>query len=246
MAAPATMTIQVGDQFVQEFLSSPCGREFADLLQGSTQLNQILDNLDTSFQEYEQAADMESDPVARVNLIERMNAVQYLREGFVNSLSANLEKLSEIQTAHDVQINFICQDNESENETDEDEDEDDEDSSLYSDSEDALMAAIESGVHRAPGQENTAPMLHQFLDETVPIPLPIWALNRTTLQFCPLESVSEVPEICIVCYDSFHVGEFLRKLPCSHRYHQSCIDTWFEQSPFCPTCKQDLRISSVS
>ena len=41
---------------------------------------------------------------------------------------------------------------------------------------------------------------------------------------------------CPVCACEFEDGEVVRKLPCSHAFHQECIDTWFEQSTTCPNC----------
>ena len=41
---------------------------------------------------------------------------------------------------------------------------------------------------------------------------------------------------CPVCTCEFEDGDIVRKLPCSHAFHQECIDTWFEQSTTCPNC----------
>jgi hypothetical protein len=48
--------------------------------------------------------------------------------------------------------------------------------------------------------------------------------------------------ICSICQDSIRPSESSRKLNyCNHIYHRSCIDTWFERSVFCPTCRHDIR-----
>jgi hypothetical protein len=55
---------------------------------------------------------------------------------------------------------------------------------------------------------------------------------------------SEVPHnsICSVCQDAIRPTESCRKLNfCNHIYHRSCIDTWFERSVYCPTCRHDIR-----
>lgn len=47
---------------------------------------------------------------------------------------------------------------------------------------------------------------------------------------------------CPICLEEFDVGEQLRELPCKHRYHIVCIDTWLvSRSTSCPYCKMDIR-----
>lgn len=43
---------------------------------------------------------------------------------------------------------------------------------------------------------------------------------------------------CVVCLDGFHNSNMkLRKLPCEHVFHKSCIDEWiFNNSGKCPIC----------
>jgi hypothetical protein len=45
---------------------------------------------------------------------------------------------------------------------------------------------------------------------------------------------------CSVCLEKFQEGEELRILPCFHKYHKSCIDRWFRDSPACPICKHSI------
>ncbi|CAK0906133.1 unnamed protein product [Prorocentrum cordatum] len=42
---------------------------------------------------------------------------------------------------------------------------------------------------------------------------------------------------CSICFEDFRVGEELRVLPCFHKYHRACVDTWFRQHQDCPVCK---------
>ncbi|KAJ2448728.1 hypothetical protein EV183_005288 [Coemansia sp. RSA 2336] len=47
---------------------------------------------------------------------------------------------------------------------------------------------------------------------------------------------------CPICLEEFEVGDHLRELPCMHRYHLMCIDTWLvSRSTSCPYCKLDIR-----
>ena len=39
---------------------------------------------------------------------------------------------------------------------------------------------------------------------------------------------------CCICLDS----DAATQLPCGHKYHAACLESWFEQRPSCPTCGQ--------
>ena len=50
---------------------------------------------------------------------------------------------------------------------------------------------------------------------------------------------SETP--CAVCQDSIVSDDIIRKLNgCNHAFHIDCIDTWFQRSSLCPTCRHDI------
>nr|XP_020163787.1 E3 ubiquitin-protein ligase RING1-like [Aegilops tauschii subsp. strangulata] len=44
-------------------------------------------------------------------------------------------------------------------------------------------------------------------------------------------------EECVVCLESFKEGDDIRKLPCSHGFHNSCISDWLRVSCLCPQCR---------
>lgn len=54
---------------------------------------------------------------------------------------------------------------------------------------------------------------------------------------------------CAVCLGEFEEEEWVKHLPiCSHVFHVSCIDTWFQTHSSCPLCRSyvcDARVSSV-
>ena len=51
---------------------------------------------------------------------------------------------------------------------------------------------------------------------------------------------SESP--CAICQDVIAVGNVVRKLRgCNHMFHIDCIDTWYQRSAQCPTCRHDIR-----
>ena len=52
-------------------------------------------------------------------------------------------------------------------------------------------------------------------------------------------------ENCAICQDVMEDGQSVRILShCIHRFHQECIDTWFQSHVTCPTCRHDIRESS--
>lgn len=45
---------------------------------------------------------------------------------------------------------------------------------------------------------------------------------------------------CMVCLSDFEHGEEVRKLPCGHVFHSSCIDEWLRRCTDCPICKANV------
>jgi len=55
------------------------------------------------------------------------------------------------------------------------------------------------------------------------------------------------PEIgCAVCLGEFEIGQSLRRLPCSHKFHQGCIDKWLVRRKVCPLCLQDIELEPLA
>jgi len=50
---------------------------------------------------------------------------------------------------------------------------------------------------------------------------------------------------CAICLSEFELGCSLRRLPCGHKFHQPCIDTWLSKRKVCPLCLQDIDILPV-
>jgi len=47
---------------------------------------------------------------------------------------------------------------------------------------------------------------------------------------------------CAVCLCDFEGGEVLRRLPCGHRFHSSCVDKWLRRNKVCPLCIHDVAL----
>lgn len=46
---------------------------------------------------------------------------------------------------------------------------------------------------------------------------------------------------CSVCWEDFKINEKVRKLPCSHLYHEDCIVPWLNLHGTCPICRKSLN-----
>lgn len=66
------------------------------------------------------------------------------------------------------------------------------------------------------------------------------------------QRISEIPNVkitaeevdrkmqCSICWDDFKMDEMVRKLPCSHLYHEACIVPWLNLHSTCPICRKSL------
>jgi hypothetical protein len=69
-------------------------------------------------------------------------------------------------------------------------------------------------------------------------------LVEKLLALLPVHTVlaSDVVVSCAVCQESAVTDEKLRTLPCLHRFHVDCIDTWLAMATTCPVCKTSARV----
>ncbi|KAF7274843.1 hypothetical protein GWI33_012490 [Rhynchophorus ferrugineus] len=45
---------------------------------------------------------------------------------------------------------------------------------------------------------------------------------------------------CVICLDDFKERETIKKLPCHHSFHISCIDHWLKIKITCPLCRSGM------
>ncbi len=51
---------------------------------------------------------------------------------------------------------------------------------------------------------------------------------------------------CPICLNEFKKGDKLKKLPCGHLFHQTCISEWFQRKMICPNCKYSIIDKKIS
>ena len=45
---------------------------------------------------------------------------------------------------------------------------------------------------------------------------------------------------CTICLEDIVDGSVMRLLPCTHKFHRDCIDSWLKQRAACPSCQYEL------
>ena len=50
---------------------------------------------------------------------------------------------------------------------------------------------------------------------------------------------------CSVCISKYEEGEEILTLTCFHKFHSSCIETWFNTQNWCPVCRTKLEQESI-
>ncbi|CAJ1933060.1 unnamed protein product [Sphenostylis stenocarpa] len=102
------------------------------------------------------------------------------------------------------------------------------------------------GIYRGRNQ-----VQRRLLDETVPDDDPSMQVQSRGLELCVVQSLPTIEfkknegeqdkgsnMECAICLAEFEEGEWLKHLPqCSHSFHVSCVDTWFQSHSNCPLCR---------
>lgn len=50
-----------------------------------------------------------------------------------------------------------------------------------------------------------------------------------------------VVESCSICLNELEVNSAVRRLPCMHLFHKSCVDIWLSNTLTCPICRLSVN-----
>nr|XP_027126313.1 putative RING-H2 finger protein ATL53 [Coffea arabica] len=88
-------------------------------------------------------------------------------------------------------------------------------------------------LHDAVADDPSLQLQSRGLDSFVMHSLPITQFKKNNEE----ETCKGITD-CAVCLGEFEEGEWLKHLPhCSHVFHVSCIDAWFQTHSSCPLCR---------
>jgi len=60
--------------------------------------------------------------------------------------------------------------------------------------------------------------------------------SLSSTRYSVLSAAKGDPDLCVICFSPFVIGEKIRVLPCKHQYHQRCIDVWLNKRGVCCLC----------
>lgn len=71
----------------------------------------------------------------------------------------------------------------------------------------------------------------------------LWVLKHMekNYQLATAEDLQQNSDNCAICWEKMLTA---RKLPCSHLFHESCLQSWLEQDQSCPTCRLALSVQN--
>lgn len=96
------------------------------------------------------------------------------------------------------------------------------------------MERLQEMLAQAQSQEPQMRPANDHVITTLPI-------HRVTAE--ELAAMPEEHRACTICMEDFQEGDEQRTLPCFHRFHRGCVDTWLGNSGTCPICKH--RVDGV-
>ncbi|XP_047975134.1 receptor homology region, transmembrane domain- and RING domain-containing protein 2-like [Salvia hispanica] len=95
--------------------------------------------------------------------------------------------------------------------------------------------------HRFRGERPLAPRVREFhgISSRLVKAMPSLIFTAVLEDNCTSQT-------CAICLEDYSVGEKLRVLPCRHKFHAVCVDTWLTSwRTFCPVCKRDAKTKTT-
>nr|DAD31275.1 TPA_asm: hypothetical protein HUJ06_010126 [Nelumbo nucifera] len=68
--------------------------------------------------------------------------------------------------------------------------------------------------------------------------------SKASIEAMPKVEISEEEGDgeCAICLEGWEIGGEAREMPCKHRYHSSCIETWLGLHGSCPICRFKMPV----
>ncbi|CAK7355637.1 unnamed protein product [Dovyalis caffra] len=70
--------------------------------------------------------------------------------------------------------------------------------------------------------------------------IPATKSSIEALEDVTLDGVDHSTSSCAICLENMVTSSPVTCLPCSHKFHKTCIVLWLERSPMCPLCRFEL------
>ncbi|RWR77156.1 E3 ubiquitin-protein ligase MBR1-like protein [Cinnamomum micranthum f. kanehirae] len=63
--------------------------------------------------------------------------------------------------------------------------------------------------------------------------------SRSSIEALPSRAFGDMnsSDTCSICLDEYSRGMIVTRLPCSHDFHQGCIERWLNETNSCPLCR---------
>lgn len=90
-------------------------------------------------------------------------------------------------------------------------------------------------------------LLASFNDQRVPTrPLAPEAVSAIPTATYDAQNFAEDDRRCPVCLADYAEGDVVARLPCTHHFHQGCINMWWERESTCPVWYVSFSVDCLS
>ncbi|XP_063793166.1 E3 ubiquitin-protein ligase ARK2C-like [Pseudophryne corroboree] len=107
-----------------------------------------------------------------------------------------------------------------------------------------IVMQMMTAAEEADNEQNIPPILEEIIEQNRPAV--VEEMHRQNVQALQLKirffqstiiAGDEATQSCAICLMQYQDGERVSTLPCSHKYHPSCILQWFATHSSCPLCR---------